>query len=60
VVHPRQDFLNAGPITDTVNLGTVALRSGRKVMFDSAAMRITNVPGANKYLAREYREGWRL
>ena len=54
------NFLNAGAITDAVNLGTVALRAGRKVVFDSAAMRITNVPDANKYLVREYREGWRL
>lgn len=53
-------FLNAGAITDAVNLGTVALRARRKVLFDSAAMRITNVPEANKYLTREYREGWRL
>jgi len=53
-------FLNAGPITDTVNLGTVALRAGKKVLFDSAAVKITNVADANKYLVREYREGWKL
>lgn len=53
-------FLNAGPITDAVNLGTVALRTRRKVLFDSAAMRITNVPEANRYLVREYRDGWQL
>ena len=29
-------FLNAASITDTVNLGTVALRAGTKVVFDSA------------------------
>ncbi len=54
------NFLNAAAITDTVNLGTVALRAGRKVIFDSASMRITNVPDANRYLAREYRKGWEL
>jgi len=53
-------FLNAGPITDTVNLGTVALRAGRKVLFDSETMTITNAPAANKYLVREYRPGWEL
>ncbi len=53
-------FLNAGPITDTVNLGTVALRSGRKVDFDSQSMKITNVAEANRYLVREYRQGWEL
>ena len=54
------DFLNAASITDAVNLGTVALRAGRKIEFDSEKMRITNVADANKYLRREYRQGWEL
>lgn len=53
-------FLHAASITDAVNLGTVALRAGRKVLFDSDAMKITNAAGANKYLVREYRKGWEL
>ncbi|MBN1126473.1 MAG: Gfo/Idh/MocA family oxidoreductase [Sedimentisphaerales bacterium] len=53
-------FLNAGAITDTVNLGAVALRAGRKVLFDSDNMKITNHSNANKYMYREYREGWEL
>lgn len=54
------NFLNAVAITDTVNLGTVALRAGRKVVFDSEAATITNVAEANRYLTREYRSGWEL
>jgi predicted dehydrogenase len=54
------NFLNAGAISDAVNLGTVALRAGRKVLFDSANMKITNVADANRYLVREYRKGWEL
>ena len=54
------NFLNAGPITDAVNLGTVALRAGIKVVLDSQSMKITNLSGANKYLVREYRKGWEL
>jgi predicted dehydrogenase len=53
-------FLNAASITDAVNLGTVALRAGRKVAFDSENMKITNAPEANKYLRRDYREGWEM
>jgi hypothetical protein len=53
-------FLNAATITDTVNLGTVALRAGKKVLFDSEKMKITNDSEADKYLYREYREGWEL
>ena len=54
------NFLNAGPITDAVNLGTVALRAGKKVIFDSQNMKITNADDANRYLYREYRPGWEL
>lgn len=53
-------FLSTGPITDAVNLATVALRAGQKVEFDSRAMKLTNLPSAEKYLYREYREGWEL
>ena len=53
-------FLLAGPISEMVNLGAVALRAGTKVVYDSAGMKITNVPEANKYLTRDYRKGWEL
>jgi len=51
-------FLNAGPITEAVNLYAIALRTGRKLLYDSENRKITNVPEANKYLSREYRKGW--
>jgi hypothetical protein len=58
--HSPGSFLGAGAISNTVNLGTVALRAGKKVEFDPAQMRITNDEAANKYLFREYRRGWEL
>jgi len=51
-------FLNAWPITETVNLWAVALRSGRRLLYDAANLKITNVAEANQYLARRYRAGW--
>ncbi len=51
-------FLNAGPISDAVNLWAVALRTRQRLLYDPESMRITNVADANKYLAREYRKGW--
>ena len=51
-------FLNAWPITEAVNLYAIALRTGRKLLYDSENRKITNVPEANKYLFREYRKGW--
>jgi hypothetical protein len=53
-------FLNAGPISEAVNLGAVALRAGGKIVYDFENMKITNIPEANKYLFREYRKGWEL
>jgi predicted dehydrogenase len=53
-------FLNAGAISDAINLGTVSLRAGKKVLFDSNSMKITNDEAANQYLYREYRKGWEL
>ena len=55
------DFLLAGPISDAFNLAAVSLRlGGKRLIFDSANMKITNLAEANNYLAREYRKGWEL
>lgn len=53
-------FIYAGPVTETILLGGVALRARKKVEYDSSAMKITNIPEANKFLIREYRKGWEL
>jgi hypothetical protein len=55
------DFLLAGPISDAFNLGAVSLRlGGKRLRFDAANMKVTNVPEANRLLGREYRKGWEL
>lgn len=55
----------AGPMTETVLLGNVALRSQlrddltrKKLLWDGEKMAFTNHAEANQYLRREYREGW--
>jgi len=53
-------FLYAGPVTETILLGAVALRAGKRVEYDSQSMKITNLPEADKYLIREYRKGWEI
>jgi hypothetical protein len=53
-------FLYTGPVTETILLGGVALRAGKKVEYDTVNMKITNVPEANKFLVREYRKGWEM
>src|SRR5450755_3773865 len=51
-------FEYAARLTEVMLLGVVALRAGKKIHYDGAAMRITNVPRANDFLRRDYREGW--
>lgn len=55
------NFLLAGPISEAFNLGAISLRlGGRRLLWDAATLKITNVPEANRYLGREYRKGWEL
>lgn len=53
-------FLLAGPVTETILLGGVALKSGKKIEWDAENMKITNNEDLNKHLYREYRPGWEL
>ena len=55
---PPSSFLNAWPISEAVNLYAVALRTGKKLLYDGVSQKITNLPDADKYLSREYRKGW--
>ncbi len=57
----------AGPLAETVLLGNVALRvqmreelTRKKLLWDSAALKVTNSDDANRFLRREYRPGWVL
>jgi Oxidoreductase family, NAD-binding Rossmann fold/Oxidoreductase family, C-terminal alpha/beta domain len=61
-------FEYAGPLTEVMLLGIVALRAGGKIHYDGANQRVTNTikgrGGAamdpNQFLKREYRSGWKL
>lgn len=53
-------FSYAGPLTEVMLLGIVALRAGqgRVIEYDGAAGRVTNDAAANHLLRREYRPGF--
>lgn len=51
-------FEYSGPFTETVLLGVLAQRMQRRLQWDPAAMRVTNLPQANQYLRKQYRPGW--
>lgn len=54
------NFDFAGPLTEVVLLGNVALRAGRPIEWDARAMRCISGPSDDMYINREYRRGWVL
>ncbi len=73
------NFSYAGPLTETVVLGCVAIRvapgmvvetegpdgktkktTHTRIEWDGPNMKVTNIPAANEFLKREYREGWEV
>jgi predicted dehydrogenase len=53
-------FSWAGPLTEIVLLGNIALRTGKHLKWDGEKMRFTNDNEANKYVKEPYRSGWSL
>jgi len=58
---------HAGILAEAVLLGNVALRpelqeamNQTKLLWDGPNLKITNIPEANEFLRREYRQGWTL
>jgi len=54
------DFDYSGALSQTVLLGNVAYRAGKKLEWDGATGKVTNCPEAAQFLGREYRKGWTL
>ncbi|MSQ96330.1 MAG: Gfo/Idh/MocA family oxidoreductase [Gemmataceae bacterium] len=50
----------AGPLSEMVLLGNVAMRTGGRLEWDSTNLRVTNNSAAAQYVHREYRRGWEL
>lgn len=51
----------AGPLTETVLLGTVAIRVPHETLqWDAAALKIPNSSAANALLTKPYRKGWEV
>jgi predicted dehydrogenase len=50
----------AGPLTEMVLLGNVAIRVGKRVVWNSEKLQAVDLAAANQYIRREYRKGWDL
>ena len=57
---PASSFDYGGPLTETVLLGNLALRVGRKIEWDPVTMKAGNAPEADPFIRRAYRPGWTL
>ena len=69
-------FDYAGPMTETVLMGNLAIRSymlrkenskggfdfyaRKKLLWDGENMKITNISAANQFVTRNYRKGWEI
>jgi hypothetical protein len=47
-------------LTETVLLGNLAIRAGKRIEWDAQRMRVTNVEEANRYVKEAYQNGWVL
>lgn len=55
------NFDYAGPLTETILLGSVATRFPKTTMqWDAKKLKFTNVSEANQYIRRQYRKGWEV
>jgi predicted dehydrogenase len=54
------NFGYAGRLTETVLMGTIALKAGTKIEWDSVALRAKNCPDADQYIKRDYRKGFSI
>ena len=51
-------FDYAGPFTEIVLLGNLAVRAGKKLDWDAENLRARNAPEVAQYIRRQYRAGW--
>lgn len=54
------NFDYAGPFTEMVLLGNVAIRAGKRIVWNSEKLQAVDLPAADQYIRREYRKGWTL
>lgn len=48
----------SGQLAETVLLGNLAIRLGRRIVWDTAKLQAIDVPAAAQYVRRQYRKGW--
>jgi predicted dehydrogenase len=59
-IKPGGNFEFEGLVTETLLLGNVAARTGQKLHWDRASLKVTNNDAAQKFVRPERRSGWEL
>jgi predicted dehydrogenase len=54
------NFSLAGPYTEWLVLGAIAVRVGGKLQWDAKNLRFTNSPAANELVKPQFRKGWEI
>jgi len=54
------NFDYSGALTETVLLGNVAFRAGKKLEWDPKKLRAGNCPTADEFIQHQYRQGWSI
>jgi len=56
----KSGFWYAGPFTEALLVGNLAVRTAKRIEWNSKKMKVTNVPDANQYVSKMYRAGWEI
>ena len=54
------NFDYAGPMTEAILLGNLALRLGKPIHWDAVNLAVKNSPEAGESIRRQYRKGWEV
>jgi hypothetical protein len=52
------NFAYSGALTESVLLGNLAYRVGKRIDWDSPGLRAKGCPEADQFIQHHYREGW--
>jgi hypothetical protein len=54
------NFDYSGALAETVLLGNVAYRAGKRLEWDAAKLCARNCPAADQFVQHHYRKGWKI
>ncbi|MBL8733481.1 MAG: Gfo/Idh/MocA family oxidoreductase [Planctomycetes bacterium] len=57
---PMANFEYAGPLTEAMLLGNLAVRTGERIEWDATNLRVTNSAAAQQLVSKTYRRGFEL